>query len=509
MQRNEIAVDARRCSRADAARPEQRQPEPGRLGPARCTRAAPPTRRTPANLAEAAQVHGRAGLRRLRRGPEPVLLRPRHRRRARGPDWPAYPGPDGPRAAAVHAPPAWTSRATSRTATTTGSCRATRTGTPPSRTSRRAASRRSEHRRRCRSAPDGLDPSVLLSPSSAGDAGSARPAAAVRGQAPDQGRSTRRTARTTRTATSSSTRTRTSTPPAGATLLRLGPARGARHPLHLDRHALRGRHRRAVLERQHRRPSVPVARARAASSRPRHDKLIVVFGHHPIRSLNSNAPDEAAGPCTGVTHTHGDVPEHDQNPGCDIDPRTSTPIHYGEPSQRPPGNTDETLSQLLDPLPARDRLRRRPHAREPRAAVHRAPAAECGGASRPRPPPTGRCSTALIEVMDNLDGTLSIFGTVLDAASASQAPAPGLGAGLRRGDAGLDRPRVRLQRPAGGPRLGRGHGQRPERRAAGEGPAPREPRAGQVRQPRPGAAGRDLTYTLIDRQPRPVRCLRR
>src|SRR6185503_251747 len=77
------------------------------------------------------------------------------------------------------------------------------------------------------------------------------------------------------------------------------------------------------------------------------DKVVVVFGHHPIRSLSSNATDEAAGACTGVNHTHGDTPEHDTNPGCDLDPRTSTPLHFGEPGQRPPGNTDETVSQLL------------------------------------------------------------------------------------------------------------------------------------------------------------------
>ena len=62
-----------------------------------------------------------------------------------------------------------------------------------------------------------------------------------------------------------------------------------------------------------------------------------------------------------------------------------------------------------------------------------------------------------IEVMDNLDGTLSIFGTVLDAASDSAGAGAGLGAGVQRGDAGLDRARVRLQRPAGRPGLGRGH----------------------------------------------------
>ncbi len=69
------------------------------------------------------------------------------------------------------------------------------------------------------------------------------------------------------------------------------------------------------------------------------DQLVVLFGHHPIRSLDSQVPDEAA-PCTGVNHTHGDTPEHDTQPGCDADPRDSQPIHLG---------TD--LQTLLDGYP--------------------------------------------------------------------------------------------------------------------------------------------------------------
>ena len=154
------------------------------------------------------------------------------------------------------------------------------------------------------------------------------------------------------------------------------------------------------------------------------DKLVVLFGHHPVRSLNSNAPDEAAGPCTGVNDTHGDTPEHDLSPGCDIDPRSSEPIHFGEPSQRPPGNTDETLSQLLT---------RFPHVLAYVAGhTHEnnvQPFTRSGGgvwwgietsATADWP-----VQHRAVEVMDNLDGTLSIFGTVLDAAADSQAPAPG------------------------------------------------------------------------------------
>jgi uncharacterized repeat protein (TIGR01451 family) len=154
------------------------------------------------------------------------------------------------------------------------------------------------------------------------------------------------------------------------------------------------------------------------------DKLIVVFGHHPIRSLSSNAPDEAAGPCTGTNHAHGDSPEHDQNPGCDIDPRSSTPLHFGEPGQRPPGSTDETVSQLFTRFP-HVLAYVAGHTHENRVQ----PFTRSGGgvwwgiesAATADWPVQHRT----IEVMDNLDGTLSIFGTAVDAAADAQAPAPG------------------------------------------------------------------------------------
>ena len=154
------------------------------------------------------------------------------------------------------------------------------------------------------------------------------------------------------------------------------------------------------------------------------DKLIVVFGHHPIGSLNSNAPDEAAGPCAGATHSHGDLPEHDHSPGCDIDPRSSTPIHHGEPGQRPPGSTDETLSQLFSRFP-NVLAYVAGHTHENRVQ----PFTRAGGgvwwgietAATADWPVQHR----LVELMDNRDGTLSIFGTILDAAASGQAPPPG------------------------------------------------------------------------------------
>jgi uncharacterized repeat protein (TIGR01451 family) len=154
------------------------------------------------------------------------------------------------------------------------------------------------------------------------------------------------------------------------------------------------------------------------------DKLIVVFGHHPVRSLSSNAPDEAAGNCTGVTHTHGDTPEHDQNPGCDIDPRSSTPIHYGDPGQRPPGSTDETLSELLTRFPHVISYVAG-HTHENRIQPFTRPGGGVWWGIETSATADWPVQHRAIEVMDNLDGTLSIFGTTLDAAADAQVPAPG------------------------------------------------------------------------------------
>ena len=152
------------------------------------------------------------------------------------------------------------------------------------------------------------------------------------------------------------------------------------------------------------------------------DKLIVLFGHHPIRSLNSNAPDEAAGPCTGTNHAHGDTPEHDQNPGCDIDPRSSEPLHFGEPGQGPP--TDETVSELLTRFPHVIAYVAG-HTHENRVDPFTRPGGGVWWGIETSATADWPVQHRTIEVMDNLDGTLSIFGTVLDAASESQSPAAG------------------------------------------------------------------------------------
>jgi uncharacterized repeat protein (TIGR01451 family) len=165
-------------------------------------------------------------------------------------------------------------------------------------------------------------------------------------------------------------------------------------------------------------------------------KLIVLFGHHPVRSMNSIVPDEATGRCTGVQHNHGDTPEHDTNPGCDPDPRGSEPLHFGNPEQADAqGSTAMTFTELL--------------AQHPNVIAyvaghtHEHQLLPCGSTRTGGQGNRRFCTdhlwweinTAavadwphqhrLIEVMDNRDGTLSIFGTVLDHASPATAPGPG------------------------------------------------------------------------------------
>ena len=165
-------------------------------------------------------------------------------------------------------------------------------------------------------------------------------------------------------------------------------------------------------------------------------KLVVIFGHHPVRSMDSVVPDEATGECTGTQHSHGDTPEHDTNPGCDPDPRNSEPLHFGNPEQASAAGSDAfTFTELM--------------ANHPNVIAyvaghtHEHQLLPCGSTRTSGPGNRRFCGDhlwweintsavadwphqhRLIEVMDNRDGTLSIFGTVLDHASPATAPAAG------------------------------------------------------------------------------------
>jgi uncharacterized repeat protein (TIGR01451 family) len=152
----------------------------------------------------------------------------------------------------------------------------------------------------------------------------------------------------------------------------------------------------------------------AASQR---NELIVIFGHHPVRSLNADVPDEAAPPCT-VNDSHG----HDINPGCDLDPRSSEPVHLGEDPQ--PGDPRESLVELLDRFP--NVVAYVPgHTHENRITSFTRNDSSVWWELNTSAVADWPQQHRLIDMMDNRDGTLSIFSAVLDHASPAASPPPG------------------------------------------------------------------------------------
>jgi metallophosphoesterase (TIGR03767 family) len=144
------------------------------------------------------------------------------------------------------------------------------------------------------------------------------------------------------------------------------------------------------------------------------DELIVLFSHHAIGSLTADVPDEAAPPCTGAD-SHG----HDTNPGCDIDPRSSQPIHLGPDLEQLLFHYPHVIAWIAG------------HSHLNSVEPHPNPSGKGGFwsirvAAEADWPQQGR----LIEFFDNRDGTLSIFGTIVDHASNATAPAAGSAAGF-------------------------------------------------------------------------------
>jgi len=137
-------------------------------------------------------------------------------------------------------------------------------------------------------------------------------------------------------------------------------------------------------------------------------QMVVLYGHHPPRSLTSTVPDEVAGSCSG-----SDPQGSDARAGCDLDPRDSRPIHNG-------ADLETMLKEFTNVIALVSG-----HTHENKVT----PVKRAGGggfweietAAELDFPNQNR----LIEVMDNRDGTLSLFGTILDHAGPIAAPPPG------------------------------------------------------------------------------------
>ncbi len=143
------------------------------------------------------------------------------------------------------------------------------------------------------------------------------------------------------------------------------------------------------------------------------NELIVVFGHHATGSLTADLADEEASDCSSQDE-HG----HDTNPGCDRDPRSSEPIHLG----------DELKELFLAHPHVVAYVAGHSHNNrvEPFKAEGGSGFWEIKSPAISDWPPQQR----LVELMENCDGTLSVFGTMLDGDAPIDAPQPGPAAGF-------------------------------------------------------------------------------
>lgn len=136
---------------------------------------------------------------------------------------------------------------------------------------------------------------------------------------------------------------------------------------------------------------------------------VILFSHHAIQSLTADVPDEAAPPCRVAVDGRRRT-----NPGCDLDPRDSEPIRLGP-----------DLLALLHRFPnVIAWVAGHSHVNDIEA--YPAPGGNGGfwmirTAAETDWPQQGR----LLQLFDNRDGTLSIFGTIVDHASPVGAPPAG------------------------------------------------------------------------------------
>lgn len=134
---------------------------------------------------------------------------------------------------------------------------------------------------------------------------------------------------------------------------------------------------------------------------------VILFGHHPIGSLTSDVPDEVAPPCTAG-------PQRDPNPGCDMDPRSSSPVHTGADLQQLLLDSPNVIALVAGHT---TKLRITPFRRsDGRGGFWQI---ESGSVS------DWPAQARLLELMDNRDGTLSIFATMVDQAGPPGIPASG------------------------------------------------------------------------------------
>ncbi len=150
-------------------------------------------------------------------------------------------------------------------------------------------------------------------------------------------------------------------------------------------------------------------------------ELVVLYSHHAPASLTATTTDEAAGAC-GALDTHG----HHAAISCDIDPRVSTPLHLGPTSSETPNGRKDVISTLHQYPNVIAWVAGHSH-------TNRVEAFDSGEghgfwvvrvAAEADWPQQAR----LLQLFDNEDGTVSLFGTIIDHESNVLAPPSGTSA---------------------------------------------------------------------------------
>ncbi len=136
----------------------------------------------------------------------------------------------------------------------------------------------------------------------------------------------------------------------------------------------------------------------------RANELVFLFSHHGPQSLSTNIGDEVAGAC--------DDPDHPSNAGCDLDPRSSTPLHL----------QDDLVNLVLAHPHVVAWVAGHSHINDVQLYKQGAKGFYVVRTSAEADYPH---QDRLLELMDNRDGTLSLFGTLLDNAAPAAAPASG------------------------------------------------------------------------------------
>jgi metallophosphoesterase (TIGR03767 family) len=143
------------------------------------------------------------------------------------------------------------------------------------------------------------------------------------------------------------------------------------------------------------------------------NQLVVIFSHHAPESLTADVPDELALPCVSFQPSLG----HHLNAGCDLDPRISLPIHLEADAVALMHEFPNAIAWVAGHSHA-NIVDAFPNPSGPGGFWSIRVAAEADWPQQSR----------LLEVFDNHDGTLSIFGTILDHVGQSAAPAAGTAA---------------------------------------------------------------------------------